>query len=124
MNTTLPLKKRILVIDDNAGILFALRQALEVQGHEVHTAECFAGVASVDALAPDLIYLDISLVGQDGREISRELKSDARTKNIPIIILTAYPNAGGLTKEAGADDHLPKPFELTHLWEMTARYAA
>jgi CheY-like chemotaxis protein len=124
MSAPLPQKKRILVIDDNAGILFSLQQALEVQGHEVHTAEYFDSVASVAELSPDLIYLDISLVGQDGREIAQELKHDARTKHIPIIILTAYPNADELTKQAGADDHLPKPFELTHLWKMTDKYAA
>jgi CheY-like chemotaxis protein len=115
-------REKVLVIDDNAGILFVMRKALELKNYEVHTSETFAGVEVIEAYAPDLLYLDISLVGQDGREVARELKGDARTKHIPIVILTAYPNAGELSKEAGADDFLPKPFELKDLWDMTTRY--
>lgn len=115
-------KGTILVIDDNAGILFVLRKALELKGYQVHTSDTFHGVAAVETIAPDLMYLDISLVGIDGREVSQELKSDTRTKYIPIIILTAYPNAGELAKEAGANDFLPKPFDIEALWKMTGKY--
>ena len=117
-------KKRVLVIDDNAGILFAMQQALELKDYDVHITETFAGIDAVKKIAPDLIYLDISLVGQDGREIAQELKRDPWTKKIPIIILTAYPSAGGLAKEAGADGFLPKPFELENLWKMTETYTS
>ena len=115
-------KKRILVIDDNAGILFVMQKALGLKAYEVHISETFAGVDSVEEVAPDLLFLDISLVGQDGREIARELKGDERTKHIPIVILTAYPNADELAKEAHADDHLSKPFELKDLWDIATRY--
>ena len=114
--------KKVLVIDDNSGILFVMRKALALKGYEVHTSDTFTGVDAVQKIAPDMVYLDISLVGKDGREVTQELKSDERTKNIPIIILTAYPNAKELAKEAGADDYLPKPFELTDLWDMTAKH--
>ena len=123
MNTA-AITKKILVIDDNAGILFVMKQALALKGYEVHTSETFTGVAGIVALTPDLIYLDISLVGQDGREISQEIKHDERTKNIPIIILTAYPNADELANEAGADSYLPKPFDLKDLWAMTKKYTS
>jgi len=117
-------RKKVLVIDDNSGILFAMQQALELKDYDVHVSETFAGTDAVYTISPDLIYLDISLVGQDGRAVTKELKRDERTKNIPVIILTAYPNADELSKEAGADDFLPKPFELKHLWDMTAKYAS
>jgi len=116
--------KKILVIDDNSGILFAVQKALEVKGYTVSTSETFAGVSMVENFAPDLIYLDVSLVGKDGREVAHELKGNDRTKHIPIVILTAYPNASELAKEAGADDFLPKPFELAHLWKMTEKYTS
>ena len=123
MNTETTNRKKILVIDDNPGVLFAVKQALQFKDYEVLTAESFEGVPAVEACARDLIYLDISLVGQSGQDVSRALKGDAGTKHIPIVILTAYANADELAKEAGADDYLPKPFELTHLWEMTEKYA-
>ena len=118
------IRKKVLVIDDNSGILFAMRKALAVKEYEVCVSDTFTGVGAVVKIAPDLIYLDISLVGKDGREVARELKGNERTKHIPIVILTAYPNAGELAKEAGADDFLPKPFELAELWEMTAKHVA
>ena len=122
MSTPTPLKKKVLVIDDNTGILFIMQQALAIKDYDVHISETFTGVDEVEKIAPDLIYLDISLVGKDGREVSQELKGDERTKNIPIVILTAYPNANELAKEARADDYFSKPFELADLWEMTARH--
>jgi DNA-binding response OmpR family regulator len=124
MNTATSIRKKVLVIDDNAGILFVMQQALQLKDYDVYIFETFSGVGVIEKSAPHLIYLDISLIGKDGREVSRELKNNARTKNIPIIILTAYPNADELTKEAGADDYLPKPFELAHLWEMTEKYTS
>ena len=117
------IREKVLVIDDNPGILFAMRKALAVKEYEVCVSDTFTGVDAVAKIAPDLIYLDISLVGKDGREVAQELKGDGRTKHIPIVILTAYPNAGELAREAGADDFLPKPFELAELWKMTAKYA-
>lgn len=120
--STLP-KTKVLVIDDNKGILFCVQQALTLKGYDVVTSETFEGVESVERIAPNLMYLDVSLVGKDGREVARELKADARTKHICIIILTAYPNADELAKEAGADDFLPKPFDLGDLWSKTEKYA-
>ncbi len=124
MNTTNIIKKKVLIIDDNTGILFVLQEALTLRGYDVFVSETFAGVDSIEKSAPDLIYLDISLVGKDGREVAQELKNSKGTKNIPIIIVTAYPNADELAKAAGADDYLTKPFELEHLWKMTAKYTS
>lgn len=115
-------RAKVLVIDDNSGILFVMRKALELKGYEVHTSDTFTGIDAVEKIAPDLMYLDISLVGKDGRDVAQELKGHERTKHVPIVILTAYPNADELAKEAGADGFLPKPFELADLWEMTAKY--
>ncbi len=118
------MRNKILIIDDNSGILFAMQQALELKDYDVHISESFRGVASIEQDMPDLIYLDVSLVGKDGREVSRELKRNERTKNIPVIMLTAHTNAEELAREAGANSYLPKPFELTHLWEKTAEYVS
>ncbi len=122
MSTPTAQKKRILVIDDNAGILFVMQKALDLKEYDVHVSETFAGVDSVEKITPNLLFLDISLVGQDGREVAKKLKADERTKHIPIVILTAYPNADELAREAGADDHLSKPFDLADLWKMAAKY--
>jgi len=116
--------KKILIIDDNEGILFAVKKALELKGYEAHTSETFMGVIAVANVAPDLLYLDVSLVGKDGREVAQELKGNDKTKHIPIVMFTAYPNASELAKEAGADGFLSKPFELELLWKMTEKYTS
>lgn len=114
--------KKILVIDDNAGILFSTKEALKFKNYDVSTLDAYSGIDDIIFRAPDLMFLDISLVGHNGGDIARLLKGDPRTKHIPIVILTAYHNAEELAKEAGADDFLSKPFELQELWDMTATY--
>lgn len=117
------MQKKILVIDDNTSILFSMQKALEMKGHEVLTAQSFEGIQKIAEIAPDLIYLDVSLVEDDGREVSQKLKADKTTKNIPIIILTAYSGADHIAEEALADSFLAKPFELTELWSKTEEYS-
>jgi len=121
--TTQGSMKKILIIDDNDGILFALRQALKIGGYEAHTADSFEGVDPIIDLCPDLILLDVFLVGRDGRAVAREIKGNEKTGHIPIIMITAYPNGDQLMREAGADDFLAKPFDLKDLYEKVARYA-
>jgi len=118
------MKKKILIIDDNAGILFAVQQALELKGYDVSVSETFPGVTTIENDSPDLIYLDVSLLGTDGRDVSRELKQNESTKNIPIIMLTAHVNAEQLAQQAGANSYLTKPFELARLWEKTEAYTS
>jgi len=117
-------RKKVLIIDDNSGVLFAMKQALELKEYEVFISESYLGVEEVVDLAPDMIYLDVTLIAEDGREIARELKADPRTKQIPIIILTGHLGAHEFAVEAGADDALSKPFELEGLWALTEKYTS
>ena len=96
-----------------------MREALTLKDYDVVTSETFESVAVVEKIAPDLLYLDISLVGQDGREISRELKGDTRTQHIPIVILTAYPNALDIAKEAGGG----LAYSIGKYGEKTGKYS-
>jgi DNA-binding response OmpR family regulator len=115
-------KKRILVIDDNQGILFATRKALEFGGYEVFTAESFLGVEAIEKDPPDLILLDVFLGSQDGRQISRELKKNEHTRPIPIILISAYSNVDKLAEEAEADDCIAKPFSLDELFAKVKKH--
>jgi two-component system alkaline phosphatase synthesis response regulator PhoP len=121
---TKPEQKKVIVIDDNVGILFGIKEALKFKGYDVFTFETYNGVDEIEKIAPDLIFLDISLVGCNGREVSLELKSDKRTKNIPIILITAQHNAEEIVKEARANDLLAKPFELEDLWSLAEKHTA
>ena len=104
----------ILIVDDDPEILKAVSTILKNKGHRPMTTNaeetaCLLELHKGNYL-PDLIILDILLSGFDGRDICRKLKQNPKTKEIPIIMFSAYPNIAGSAKEAGADAFLSKPF--------------
>lgn len=111
-------KAYVLVVDDDPGILDALRFLLEDEGYHVQTAEKADYVESLqDANGglPDLIILDVLLSGKDGRIICRKLKSQDETKHIPIVMVSAHPDAERSVQEVGADAFVAKPFSVDKL---------
>jgi CheY-like chemotaxis protein len=111
---------KILVVDDEEHIVMILKDSLEFSGFQVTTA--YDGLDAMEQVAlerPDLIVLDIGMPKLDGWEVCRRLKSDEKTKSIPIIILTAYAQTSDQRKGAqlGADRFITKPCDLTYLVE-------
>ena len=109
---------RILLVEDNEMNRDMLSRRLIRKGFEVSVA--VDGEEAADVLAseiPDLILMDISLPGKDGHEITRELKSNQRTADIPVIALTAHAMVGDKEKAmaAGCDDYDSKPVDLPRL---------
>jgi two-component system alkaline phosphatase synthesis response regulator PhoP len=110
--------KKILVCDDEPYILMALTDAVEMEGYE-----CVTAINGKEALEkaretrPDLIMLDIMMPFMDGFEVCRELKADASTRDIPVIMLTAKSQQVDIQKgkDAGADDYITKPFRPSTL---------
>ena len=110
--------KKILVCDDEPYILMALTDAVEMEGYE-----CVTAINGKEALQkaretlPDLIMLDIMMPFMDGFEVCRELKADAATRDIPVIMLTAKSQQIDIQKgkDAGADDYITKPFRPSTL---------
>src|SRR6185436_20150650 len=108
----------VLVVEDEAAIAELVAINLRHAGFEVTLAENAdqANVA-VDAVLPDLVLLDWMLPGQSGVALARRWRADARTRELPIIMLTARADetdkVAGL--DAGADDYLTKPFSTQEL---------
>src|ERR1700730_6168353 len=111
------MQKTILVIDDDESITEVVRMVLEGEGYRVQTH--FDGDYFLDFKGdlPDLILLDVLLLGKDGRDICKHLKSDARTAHIPVIMLSAHSDASSVADVGGADGFLEKPFDLDVLLE-------
>ncbi|MGO8760602.1 MAG: response regulator [Desulfobaccales bacterium] len=106
-------KEHILVVEDEEDILELLRYNLAKEGFRVTGA--LSGEEAVRAARstpPDLIVLDLMLPGMDGLTVCRELKMDAKTREVPIIILTAKGEEVDIVAglELGADDYVIKPF--------------
>lgn len=115
---------KVLYIEDNEDNIFMLKSRLERKAFEVIIAENgLDGYNSAVANQPDLILLDAGLPILDGYQAAQKLKSDERTRHIPIIMLTAHALASDKERalNAGADDYEPKPINLPLLLEkMTA----
>ena len=116
-------QKNLLVVDDEEDILEFLKVILEEEGYTVITTDKDDYLEKLhDESLPDLILLDLLLSGKDGREIVAYLKTQENTKHIPVIMFSAHPNAQAMTKNAGADDFVAKPFEIDLLLKKVAQY--
>lgn len=106
-------KELILVVDDEKDVRELVQYNLNKNGYKticVGTGE--DAVAKAKSELPNLIVLDLMLPGIDGLDVCRALKADARTKKIPIIMLTAKGEEVDIVTglELGADDYVVKPF--------------
>lgn len=104
-------KLHLLVVDDDDDLLVLFYLAMRAKGYEVEisrNAETFWD--DVDATHPDIIILDIHMIGVNGAELCRELKSNQNTKEIPIILLSASEDLKIIAQESGANSFIQKPF--------------
>ncbi len=109
---------RILLVEDHEEIWDFLSRRLKRRGHDVSIAT--DGQQAVDKAAserPELILLDMNLPIMDGWTVAGVVKSDANTKDVPIIALTAHAMSGDREKAiaAGCDDYHPKPVDFSRL---------
>ena len=114
--------KKILVIEDEPGILRSLKDEFESEGYSVFTAENGEkGLEMVKSERPDLIILDVMMPKMDGCEVCKHLRKEE--DSTPIIMLTVKDKEIDkvLGLELGADDYVTKPFSLR---ELTARVKA
>jgi DNA-binding response OmpR family regulator len=110
--------KRILVVDDDENILSLERTILEQKGFDVTTAgggEEALRVLRKDAF--DLVLLDVMMPDKDGFEVCRQIKQEPRTKNLPVIFLTAKGGGEALAEgfDSGAVMYINKPFTANKL---------
>jgi two-component system, OmpR family, phosphate regulon response regulator PhoB len=115
---------RILIVEDEPAIRELLALNLRHAGFEPITAgDAHAAARAIDAELPDMVLLDWMLPDQSGVELARRLRGDSRTRELPIIMLTARSaesdKLGGF--DAGADDYVTKPFSPK---ELVARIRA
>jgi CheY-like chemotaxis protein len=111
---------KVLLVEDNELNRDMLSRRLARHGYEVVLAVDGAeGVARAVAERPDLILLDLSLPGMDGREAARRIRQEDATRRVPIIALTAHAldDQRESARAAGCDDYDTKPVELPRLLE-------
>jgi two-component system cell cycle response regulator len=105
---------RVLIVDDNSANRRLLEARLTAEYFTVQTASNGAdALAMCSVELPDVILLDVMMPGMDGFEVCRQLKSNARTQHVPVVMVTALDQSSDLLEglEAGADDFLTKPVD-------------
>ena len=112
--------KRVLVVDDEPEIRLLVERTLAAKGFQVETAaDGEEGLGKIGALLPDLVLLDAMLPKLHGFEVCRKARSDPRTRQVPIIIMTALYRGWRFAQDArenyGAEDYIEKPFRIDDL---------
>jgi DNA-binding response OmpR family regulator len=114
--------KKIIVVDDDAGIQEAFNLIFSKNLYEITIYPDATPVMNIQPPFPDLFILDKQLTGIDGLDICRLLKKRIDTMHIPVIILSASPHIKRLAKEAGADAVVEKPFGINMLRDAVNGY--
>ena len=124
------LNKRVLVVDDEPDFASIVQKNLEKEGFTVEVAyNGVEGLEKIRANAPDAIVLDVMMPEKDGYEVCKELKGDDRTRDIPVILLTAvashvtstrYTHRDGMETEA--DDYISKPASAEEITKSLKRF--
>jgi len=120
----IPTKPKILCVDDDASILKTFEILLVPNGYEVFKAQ--NGQEALEKLKEeriDLVLMDVKMPNLDGVEACRRIKTDERTRNIPVVLITTLSAKGDRIKgiEAGAEDFISKPFDVAEVLARVKR---
>ena len=116
---------KILYIDDDLNNGHLMKRVLEADGYAVSLAPNGSmGLAAANRELPDLILLDIYMPDINGHEVARRLRSMEKTKNTPILVVSASPNSYDkrLSLEAGCNGYISKPIDVDLISSQVAAY--
>jgi len=119
------MEKIVLIVEDDPNSRKLIRDLLQVSGYTtLEATDGEQGVTLAKDKRPDLILMDIQLPVMDGLEATRILKADKKTREIPIVALTAYAMEGDEERilQAGCEGYLPKPIDVQELLKKVPEY--
>lgn len=117
-------RKKILLADDEEDVRTIVKMFLEGEGYEVVTAfDGLEALSLAETEAPDVILLDVMMPVMSGIEVTRRLKANTDTCQIPVIMLSAASQTDSIKQgiAAGARDYVVKPFQPSKLHEIIQR---
>jgi CheY-like chemotaxis protein len=118
-----PVRRRVLVVDDNVDAAQTLAQFLRLTGHRVESAlDGEAALRIAEILQPDVAFIDLNMPRMDGAEVARRLRLTPWGRKARLVALTGMGQQGDIerTREAGFDDHITKPADLQRLSRLAA----
>jgi two-component system response regulator VicR len=113
------MKKKIVLIQDNAAILDIIDDVLTDEGFEVTASLTTEPIKNIESIQPDLLIVDDHLKdSKKGSEIIAELKSDPNTEDVSAILTSTSNDLAEVSKSCNADDYIEKPFDIDHMVEV------
>jgi DNA-binding response OmpR family regulator len=117
------MRERIVVVEDDKDIQYLLKDTLSKAGYDVEVLpDGDSLLMKGDNSNADLYLLDVNLPGISGLELCRLLKLNDMTKDIPVIMLSAFPGLRSVASKYHADDSLEKPFNFNNLIGMISKH--
>jgi len=117
---------RVLIVEDNAATRSLLEQTLELEGYAVSSvADGNSAMQHILLSRPSLVLLDAMIPGIDGFEVLKRIRSDERTRDLPVLMLTAMDDADSTWRgwSTGCDYYMNKPFDTDDLLMAVQRLA-
>lgn len=115
---------RVLVVDDDPDLLAICSLILEHEGYDIGIAR--NGVEAYEAMSndgPDVVLMDVMMPVMDGITVCKMMKRNPRTKNLPVIIMSASESLREQAKSASADAVIAKPFDIDYLVSTVNHFA-
>ena len=110
------MQAKVLVVDDEKGVRDLLHSFLKAEGYQaIMASNGEEAIELAKSESPNAILLDFKMPGIDGVETCRRLRAEEQTRYIPVIMVTAFGTTEKEATDAGADDLINKPFNLTDL---------
>lgn len=113
---------KILLVEDDEDLRFILHRMLDNAGYSVASLNEGSSILNGDIEWPDLFILDQQIPTIDGLALSKYLHINSETKDIPIIMISAYPELRNKAKRIGVSGYLQKPFESKELLYLIERH--
>lgn len=120
-----PARPLVLVADDDADTRLLFRTVLEIRGYcVIEAADGEESVRAAESARPDLILMDGSLPRLSGLDATRGIRGSGHAGRVPIVFISGHAGAASiaLARDAGCDEYLVKPFELSQLDDVLAKY--
>lgn len=107
--------KRVLIVEDERDVADLVADVLGLEGFEAHVSTGESAMDDALAFVPHVVLLDLMMPVVDGFEVARRLRGNTKTRELPIVIMTAMHDAPSRAREIGTPHCLAKPFDIKEL---------